>query len=242
MCSGMQRLTAADPVFETRHRRGGTLHQYQHGFRYMTIVQRGAYVEVNGDMPRRLNAGSLVFHSADEEHADHFLDDALCLNVVLPPDVQVWPQTQSDPTVVRAIRSILGSFYAGDGLLQTSVSECVTLLRRLGRASTKRPLWLDPVLEQFTWCEPVPLRDAASMAGIHPVQFSRAFQRHVGLTSNEYRRLARVSRASTLLLGSTASLSRIATDCGFADQSHFTRTYTEALSLSPSRYRQVFAR
>jgi len=43
----------------------------------------------------------------------------------------------------------------------------------------------------------------------------------------------RVERGKEQLLNSDASLANIAIDCGFADQSHFTRVFTKHIGNSP---------
>ncbi|MEO7201900.1 MAG: helix-turn-helix domain-containing protein, partial [Candidatus Tumulicola sp.] len=51
-----------------------------------------------------------------------------------------------------------------------------------------------------------------------------------------------VRYASRLLLGTTASLSRVAANAGLSDQSHLTRLFSKRLGVSPAAYRQTFAR
>lgn len=49
----------------------------------------------------------------------------------------------------------------------------------------------------------------------------------------------RVQRAKELLPDSKLSLSDVALACGFGDQSHFTRTFTAAVRLSPGVWRRL---
>jgi AraC-like DNA-binding protein len=128
-------------------------------------------------------------------------------------------------------------------LLDDRAAQRVQAARALGEVGAGRtPPWLEATLASFDWSGPAPLREAARLAGLHPVHFSRAFHRHLGTTPNAYRRRARLQRASTLLLEGTASLATIAQSCGFSDQSHLTRTFSEALGLAPAAYRRTFAR
>jgi transcriptional regulator GlxA family with amidase domain len=62
------------------------------------------------------------------------------------------------------------------------------------------------------------------------------------MTPGGYRRRERVRAASSLLLHSSAPLSRIALACGFSDQSHLTNVFREATGVSPRCYRRAFAR
>ena len=239
----MNRLTPTGAVFETHHRNDSTLRYHRHGMSFATIVLDGSYTEVRDTVPQACARGAIVVHSASEEHADHFLDDAHCLNIELPHLDSPSGSVAVDAITRTAVDCVVTAFYKDPAALDAAVDALQAALRnRVDEPVKGKPAWLDPVLEKFSWCDAAPLRDAAKMAGIHPVQFSRAFHKHVGMTPNDYRCESRMKRASDLLLVSTASLVRIAHDCGFADQSHLTRTFSEALGVSPAHYRRVFAR
>jgi AraC family transcriptional regulator len=47
----------------------------------------------------------------------------------------------------------------------------------------------------------------------------------------------RVDRAQQLLQDTQKSLSEIALDCGFANQSHLNRHFTKLTGISPKKYR-----
>jgi len=49
----------------------------------------------------------------------------------------------------------------------------------------------------------------------------------------------RVRRATDALAHSSAALSQIALDSGFADQSHFTRVFSAIYGLTPARWRAL---
>ncbi|MDT4887607.1 HTH-type transcriptional activator RhaR [compost metagenome] len=48
----------------------------------------------------------------------------------------------------------------------------------------------------------------------------------------------RVEKAKELMLRTSLNLSQIALDCGFADQSHFSRVFQKMTGLPPSRWRR----
>lgn len=229
-------------IFETRHQRESTLKFHEHRVAFATIVLSGSYTEVRDCVPYSCATGSVVIHESAEQHADHFFDDALCLNVEVSevggPGVVV-----PDAPLQAAVEQIAHAYYYAPETLDGAVTAfCSVLATHRHVSQPRKPDWLDAVLHRFPWCEDTPLREAATLAGVHPVQFSRAFHKHVGMTPNVFRRRMRLRRASELLLATSVPLTRIAHSCGFADQSHLTNTFTEALRLSPARYRRVFAR
>jgi AraC family transcriptional regulator len=81
------------------------------------------------------------------------------------------------------------------------------------------------------------LDDLAANVGTDPAYLARAFRRQVGCTMSEYRRRLWVREAAHLLASTEASLSEVALQAGFADQSHLCRVFKAELGLSPRAYR-----
>lgn len=81
------------------------------------------------------------------------------------------------------------------------------------------------------------LTELAAAVGRHPTHVARAFRREYGVTVAEYARTLRLEWAQAQLALEDSSLARIATEAGFADQSHFTRAFRRHTGLTPGRYR-----
>ncbi len=79
------------------------------------------------------------------------------------------------------------------------------------------------------------LKDLAEVACLSPFHFQREFTRHMGITPHEYLQDFRISQAKKRLLQSE-NLADIAIQSGFADQSHFSRTFKKTVGISPGRY------
>lgn len=79
----------------------------------------------------------------------------------------------------------------------------------------------------------------AARFNLSPQAFGRAFRRSVGLSPFQWLRAQRIEQAKTALLRSTLTLSEIALRCGFADQSHFTRSFTAASGMPPGLWRRT---
>jgi AraC family transcriptional regulator len=67
--------------------------------------------------------------------------------------------------------------------------------------------------------------------------FCELFTQSTGIPPYKYVLQQRVDRAQQLLKNSQKSLSEIALDCGFADQSHLSRHFTKLTRISPKKYR-----
>jgi AraC-like DNA-binding protein len=66
--------------------------------------------------------------------------------------------------------------------------------------------------------------------------FSRAFKNATGLAPHVWFRREQIRRAETLLRARHFSICRVAQECGFSDQSYFTRVFTRLKGVSPRRW------
>lgn len=83
------------------------------------------------------------------------------------------------------------------------------------------------------------IKQLADLVGVHPVHLARVFRDRYGLSPGEYLRHVRVDWAKTQMCHTDAPLNQIALQAGFADQSHFTRTFKRHTGQTPGQYRQV---
>jgi AraC-like DNA-binding protein len=86
----------------------------------------------------------------------------------------------------------------------------------------------------------VGLTDIASAATLPPYRLLRAFQRATGMTPHGYQRQARLREAMKLIRRGL-SLSEAATETGFADQAHLTRTFRKFMGITPGAYQAAFS-
>jgi AraC family transcriptional regulator len=86
---------------------------------------------------------------------------------------------------------------------------------------------------------PQSLSELARRIGLHPIYVARAFRARFGCAVGEYVRCLRVERARRLLHHTRLSLSEIAVQVGYSDQSHMTRAFRRAFEQSPAAYRRL---
>lgn len=83
------------------------------------------------------------------------------------------------------------------------------------------------------------LEDVARHCGMSRATFARAFRKRLGMTPFEWVRSQRVERAKQLLLAKGLTLAEISAECGFADQSHFTRVFTRLVGVGPRAWQHT---
>jgi transcriptional regulator GlxA family with amidase domain len=67
--------------------------------------------------------------------------------------------------------------------------------------------------------------------------FSRAFKNATGHSPRDWLQLARLTQAKELLEQTDFSISQVGLECGFVDQSHFTRMFSRKFGMPPGKWR-----
>ena len=83
------------------------------------------------------------------------------------------------------------------------------------------------------------LGEIAKTVHLSPFHFHRRFAELLGLTPKHYLLECQITEAKLQLLARKKELAQIATDCGFAHQSHFTSRFKQATGLTPTRWRRL---
>jgi len=83
------------------------------------------------------------------------------------------------------------------------------------------------------------LRDLAGTVALSPGHFSRAFKQSLGSSPMAYLAARRVERAKLMMTSTRERLTEIALACGFADQSHLTKSFSRVVGISPRRWRRT---
>ena len=85
----------------------------------------------------------------------------------------------------------------------------------------------------------ISLDDLAKCIHVGVPHFERLFRATFDCAPYHYVLQCRIERAKMLLSYTQKSLYEVARDCGFADQSHFTRHFAKSLGVSPARFRDM---
>jgi AraC-like DNA-binding protein len=83
------------------------------------------------------------------------------------------------------------------------------------------------------------LTEIAKTVHLSPFHFHRRFSDLFGLTPKHFLLECQIHDAKGELFSGEKELSKIANDCGFAHQSHFTSRFKQATGLTPTRWRRM---
>ena len=104
----------------------------------------------------------------------------------------------------------------------------------------KKPVWvkkIDEILHENS-TEKLSLEELSQTLDIHPMHLSRDFHKYFHCNLGEYLRKLKVEK-SLKLLNEYESLSEVALECGFSDQSHFIRCFKENIGITPLKYKNL---
>jgi AraC family transcriptional regulator len=82
----------------------------------------------------------------------------------------------------------------------------------------------------------------ARSVGLSAGHFARAFKASTGHSPNRWLTLRRLEKAKQCLSASDAPLAQVALECGFNDQSYFTRVFTREAGVTPGAWRRQTAK
>lgn len=221
------------------------------------FVLSGGYTEFTQGREAECDRSRLLFHPVGQVHAERFSSEgARCL--VLEFDVSrlepvLGPAGLDEPAGFPAARWawVAGrlrrelrerddlSPFVAEGFLHLLVAGARREVRKR-RAGDPVPRFVEQAREILhdRLVESPQLASVAEEVGVHPVRLSRHFRRHYGRTPGEYLRELRIDRARRDLVETDLSLAEIAHRSGFADQSHFTRSFKRSTGWTPGAYRE----
>lgn len=243
---------------ETRYPAGAHLPRHCHEHAYFCLIRQGTYREEYGGRQRSCGPLMIAFHPRGEVHAQHFDgEEVRSFNIEIRPS---WLRSVAGTAPVdHAFESrhghfvgltvrLLDEFERPDAssvlIVEGLTLELLGLCAREARSVPAAPRWLlrvrDLVTERYS--TGFTLTDLAAEAGVHPGYLAAAFRRHFRCTVGEYVRRRRIAQACRQLSSSDAPLASVALLAGFADQSHFTRTFKRQTGITPAAYRKMTAR
>ncbi len=236
-----------------------TLPVHAHELSHFCLVLAGCYRETIARRPFEREPTALVYYPPDVSHAEehfthgrHFLVeiDFQCLE-----KVREYGARLCEPALLEKHSSLwlAGRMYRefterdefSALALESLATELLIAASRQPSHATERkaPPWLDRVKEflQQNFVEPPGLQELANAAGVHPTHLARVFRQFERCTVGDYVRAVRIDYARRKMLTSRESLVEIALSAGFADQTHFTRSFKRITGMTPSEFRRIFA-
>ncbi len=222
---------------------------------YFMYVLQGNVYDINKKRKTDCASGSLLFHNWNEMHFNqkesslargfHIEFERKWFNTK-KLDVDIWEGSKiiENPTMHHILGQIYFEFKCQDHYSEISIDLLLLQLCETSQTEqefnyTKIPSWV-PSLKEILHAddyENLSLQSLSDELGVHPVHLSRTIPKYFSVTLGDYMRQQKIKSALTLLLNPKLSLTEIAYLCGFADQSHFSRTFKSYIGKTPKVFR-----
>lgn len=221
---------------------------------HLSLVLQGGNLEKRMNTQTERLPGSVTFYQAGETHqtihkcfpATHInleLEESFFKQHLISPSKMPNGKLET-PRISLSILKIYQELQFADALSADSIQMLTHgLMDSITSPTRSIPNWVQLVKQLLNdqWNEPLTLVDLARAVQLHPVTISKYFPLYFQCTIGDYVRQLRVAKAAQLIQSSTYSLTEIAFECGFADQSHFARTFRQLTGFSPKAY-QLFTK
>jgi AraC family transcriptional regulator len=254
----VQRWTVGPLLFQDMRFAPDSHHPlHAHAKPSLCLVTAGAVCEKWAGAEQTCLAGTVIYYPAGEPHADRCdRRGARGFVVELEPDwVHILPaRLRERPKMATGItgyllRRMRGELTQPDDVTRLAVEGLVLeALAALARADSmavrSEAQWMPRVKEYLHahFRSTIALRDVARIAGVHPTHLARSFRRTCGSTISDYVRHLRIEWCCRQLALGTTDLIDVAASAGFADQSHFSRTFKRCVGIPPAKYRRLHKR
>lgn len=220
---------------------------------HLCMVVQGADVEQRNGHSYARKSGDVFFYHAGESHQSikqlktkksliiEF--DNSFLNMHDLDESEMAKRLKSNNYVNFQLLKIIHELEFANSLNDLSIESAVY---NLFCSSTKNyqgdlPKWNAMVLEilREKWDTNISLEFLSNQIKLHPVTISKYFSLYNGCSLGEYVRKVRIENSLPLIKNTEMKLVEIAYHCGFADQSHFIRTFKEITGFSPYKFRRL---
>jgi len=246
---------------DLRHTAPRKLPMHSHELAFFALLLDGLYGERYGRCQSQYGPLSLMFRPAGLPHQDEIGPRGVRLyEIEIRPTWQkrlegcsATLDTPRDDTGggpllwlgMKLFREVQTSSTLDDFNVESLLAEMLSLAARASRHESRHaPAWLSRILDKLRieHCRRLTLDELAREAGVHPVHLSRIFRRCVGEGIGEHVHRLRVRTACERMLDPYASLAEVSFAAGFADQSHFTRSFRRITGMTPAAFRSVLLR
>jgi len=228
---------------------------HYHENAYFTFLLQGNMTEGNKKEIYDCQAGTLLYHHWEDAHyntkPDIFtrgfhleLTENWFENFQISKEAVEGSFNLKDPALKLLMYKIFKETKINDSSSELSVHGLLlsifSHLSEKGRNSDKKPEWTRKITEILheNFIEKLSLTELSKTLDVHPVHLSRDFHKHFQCTLGVYIRKLKINK-SLALLNSGLSLTEIALECGFTDQSHFIRSFRETTGVTPLQYRNL---
>lgn len=230
---------------------------HYHENAYFSFILNGNLKEVNKKETIICSPGTLIFNNTHDPHynKDHTkytrqfyieIKDAWLRNHHIDRKSFKNGAILNNPFLISLTKRIYREFKINDTASQISIEGLLLLglgdiTRKVQIETETTPAWVSRIKEIINdkSAERITLSSLSAETCVHPIYISQNFNKYFHCSLSEYIRKIRVEKSVVLLANKKLSITEVAYQCGFSDQSHYIRSFKEINRITPSKYRAI---
>lgn len=229
---------------------------HYHKNSYLSYALEGHCIEQNKKRSYVVKPGTLLYHNWQDAHCN-LNHSRYSRNFYIEIEQKWFKNNDINSEILEGSREINHPFIKAlyhqiyletklkDNLFQSATeSLLLNLFSQLEKVNTLEtstmPLWVNKVKEIIhdECIEKITLQYLSNETNIHKIHLSRDFSKYFNTNLGNYIRKVKIEYSVTLL-ATTMSLTEIAYQCGFSDQSHFIRSFKSTYNMTPNKFRKI---
>jgi AraC family transcriptional regulator len=225
---------------------------HYHETAHLSFVLHGGVIDKRKLNESEKSSGELMFFHAGEPHESIYKGFPVKnINIELEhnffrenelDETGFSPTFTTNPNAKFSMLKIYKELTENDEFSNCSIEMLlIGLIADKKRGEKSLPNWLNKIVELLNdnWNTEISLNDLATAANVHPKTISKYFPKYFNCTFGDYRRKIKVEKSLSLIKTSNLSLTEIAYECGFYDQSHFTATFRNLTGFRPKEFQKI---
>jgi len=225
-----------------------------------TLVYVGAEPVGHGGQVHLVPEGAVIALNPGEWHSNRLLPGVgVAYKSIYPPtsliksftanlslgDARFHQPIWQDRSVSRALAVLHRALESDSSVLECETAFLyflVSLLEAQATLRTAQRVWAEPVhvarVREYlaeNFAHRTTLNDLSDLTGISPFHLLRIFRDTVGAPPHQFQNHLRIEEAKRLLREGIAA-GQVATEVGFADQSHLTRRFQQVVGVTPGEF------
>jgi AraC family transcriptional regulator len=240
-----------------RHDRARSVPMHEHESAYFCVLIAGRYLENYGGSIIEYGPMTMALHPPRYRHADEIGQDGTVFFMIELADA--WVEKLAGMIDLNAVKvelrgndlvwlamHIFREFTDPSGgsemQIEALLYEMIGGAAHLAAISAIDDSWIGTAadfLERHA-TESLSVKLIATEAGVHPVTLARGFRVRYRQTVSDFVNRLRVRIACERIMNDrSASLASVSADCGFVDQSYFTKVFKCITGTTPAAFRDI---
>ncbi len=215
---------------------------HSHNFLTISLLLNGSIVEKTSDSQiHHANLGHVSIKPPKVLHSDDFVEDSLFLSIKIYDweyyqlDFTQWNWVAEHKTLLPHFLTLIKERNKKEAVkeLKSAIQYCLEQKIQ----SVQTPNWVLDIAAYISenYEETILITEIAKRVGKHPFHVGLFFKRYYGVDIKTYQQYLRIQYSLATAVEQNKSLTEIAYQNGFSDQSHFCRTFKKITQFTPKK-------